>query len=84
MRLLLTLLALLLCSCSASIEDQVQALVSDPENRESARQELLLAKDRSVEPLLDALENPTLVEGRPELVGSLLSLLLRVGDVRIH
>jgi hypothetical protein len=84
MRLPILLLGFFLSSCSNSIEDHIETLASDPEHRESARQELLLARDQSVGPLLEALENPAYVEARSELVGSLLSLLLRIDDARIH
>ena len=61
----------------------VEQLASS-DDRESARQELLLAKDRAVGPLLDALDDPAYAAARPELAGALLSLMIRVDDPRIH
>jgi hypothetical protein len=43
----------------------------------------LLAKDRAVEPLLEALADADRAGARPELVGVLVGLLVRVGDPRI-
>ena len=61
----------------------VEQLASS-DDRESARQELLLAKDRADGPLLDALDDPAYAAARPELAGALLSLMIRVDDPRIH
>ncbi len=80
--LLLFLQALGLSACGPSLDDLVERL-EDPEERESARQELLLATDRAVPPLLAALEDPARAEARPHLVGALLSLMTRVEDGRI-
>ena len=74
---------LLLPACGPSPEDLVDRLAGSREERESARQELLLAKDRAVGPLLAALEDPDLVDARPQLVEVLVSLMMRVGDPRI-
>ena len=54
-RALVLLQALALTACGPSLDDLVERL-EDPEERESARQELLLATDRAVAPLLAALE----------------------------
>lgn len=73
----------LLPACGPSPEDLVERLAGDREEREAARQELLLAKDRAVEPLLAALEDADLVDARPHLVEVLASLMTRVEDPRI-
>ncbi len=80
--LLLLLQAMALKACGPNLDDLVERL-EDPEERESARQELLLATDRAVAPLLAALEDPSRGAARPHLVGVLLSLMTRVEDGRI-
>jgi tetratricopeptide (TPR) repeat protein len=75
--------ACLTIGCGPSVEDQVEMLASSPEEREQARQELLLAKDRAVEPLLRALNDPNQGAARAELVEVLVSLMTRVDDARI-
>ena len=79
---LVLLQALGLAACGPSLDDLVEQL-EDPEQRESARQELLLATDRAVTPLLAALEDPARDAARPHLVDVMLSLMTRVGDGRI-
>ena len=79
---LLLLQALGLTACGPNLDDLVERL-EDPEERESARQELLLATDRAVPPLLAALEDPSRGAARPHLVDILLSLMTRVEDGRI-
>ena len=81
-RVLVLLQALSLTACGPSLDDLVEQL-ADPEERESARQELLLATDRAVAPLLAALEDPARAAARPHLVDVLLSLMTRVEDGRI-
>ena len=73
-----------LCGCRPSLDDLVEQLAASPEDRESARQELLLAKDRAVTPLLAALADSSLSGARPYLVDVLLSLMMRVEDGRIR
>jgi len=75
--------ACLIMGCGASVEDQVDMLAGSLEEREQARQELLLAKDRAVEPLLRALDDPDHGAARVELVEVLVSLMTRVDDARI-
>ncbi|HJP31842.1 MAG TPA: HEAT repeat domain-containing protein [Candidatus Latescibacteria bacterium] len=75
-------ITLVLAACGPSAQDLVEDL-ADPETREAARQGLLLAKDRSVGPLLEALENPDHTEARFELAEALISLMARVDDKRI-
>lgn len=85
MRILILLLAAAaLNACSYSAEDHIETLAFDPDNREAARQELLLAKERSIEPLLEALAKPEYAAVRGEIAAALLSLSLRVEDDRIH
>lgn len=77
------LASLILGACGSSPEDLVERL-KDPETRALARQELLLAKDRAVAPLLVALDDPDYAAARPELVEVLASLTMRVDDPRIE
>ena len=77
------LAAALLVTCGPSTEDLITDLTGDAEERGNARQELLLAKDRAVAPLLDALDDPDRVDARPQLVDVLVSLMMRVDDDRI-
>ena len=79
---LVLLLVLGLTACGPGLDDLVEQL-EDPEQRESARQELLLATDRAVTPLLEALEESGRAAARPHLVDVLLSLMTRVEDGRI-
>ena len=81
-RALVLLQALSLTACGPDLDDLVERL-EDPDERESARQELLLATDRAVAPLLAALEDPARAAARPHLVDVLLSLMTRVQDGRI-
>jgi hypothetical protein len=57
--------------------------LSSSQDREAARQELLLAKERAVTPLLAALTEPDLADARYQVVDVLLSLMMRVEDRRI-
>lgn len=72
----------LLLSCATDPQDLVQDL-GHPGRREAARQQLLIAKDRAVGPLLEALEDPSHGPARPELAEVLIGLLVRTGDRRI-
>ena len=69
-------------SCATAPEDLVEDL-GHPGRRESARQLLLLAKDRAVVPLLKALADIDYGPARPELAEVLVGLLVRTGDRRI-
>ncbi|MEW6752362.1 MAG: HEAT repeat domain-containing protein [Candidatus Latescibacterota bacterium] len=77
------LLACGLAGCGPSLDEQVERLGGSAEEREQARQELLLAKDQAVEPLLKALTDPRRTAARAELAGVLVSLMTRVEDPRI-
>ena len=81
---LLVVFSMLATGCGPSIEDSVEKLAGGPEEREEGRQELLLAKDRAVDPLLEAFEDPQLSGSRPELAEVLAGLLARVDDPRIE
>ena len=74
--LCLTFLALGLIACGPSPQDLVEQLAS-ADDREFARQQLLLAKQDAVEPLLAALGDDEFANVRPYLVDSLLSLMKR-------
>lgn len=77
------LLATGLARCGPSISDQVERLGGTPDERQQARQELLLAKDQAVTPLLKALADPRRAAARGELADVLFSLMARVEDPRI-
>jgi len=81
---LLVILLVLATGCGPSIEDSVEKLAGGPEEREEGRQELLLAKDRAVDPLLEAFEDPEYSKSRPELAEVLAGLLARVDDPRVE
>jgi len=70
-------------ACSPSLDDQLDRLGGSGDQREQARQELLLAKDRAVGPLLEALDDPHHRGARLELIEVLTSLMTRVDDRRI-
>lgn len=72
-----------LSSCSPGPDDLIDDLSGSAEDREAATQELLLAKERAVEPLLMALKDPAHQAARPALVEILVSLMMRVEDERI-
>jgi hypothetical protein len=75
-------LCLVLASCAMDPEDLVEDL-GHPGRREAARQQLLLAKDRAVSPLLEALAEIDHGAARPELAEVLMGLLARTADMRI-
>ena len=77
------LVALLLLSCGDPTKDSLRKLGGDADERAEAKNELLLARDVAVEPLLRALEDSLFQSGRGELVDVLASLMIRVGDERI-
>lgn len=76
------LIAVALAACGSEPQDLVDDL-ADPERREAARQELLLAKERAVEPLLAAVGDPRYEPSRQALVEILVSLMMRVEDERL-
>lgn len=81
-RTCLLIAALVLAGCGPSTHDLIEDL-ADPETREAAHQNLLLAKDQAVEPLLEGLADPELAGSRAQLVEVLVSLMTRVDDARI-
>jgi hypothetical protein len=76
------MLALLAGGCGTGPEDLVDDL-AHPGRREAARQQLLIAKDRAVGPLLEALADTDNGDARPELADVLVSLHVRTADARI-
>ena len=80
-RLLAALLTL--ASCGPSIDDHIAQLDGGGDDQVRARQELMLAKEESVPPLLAALEDPRHAARRPEIVGVLVDLMTRLDDERI-
>ena len=80
----LALLTLILVSgCSPSLDQHIESLGGNEEQRDRAKQELLIAKGDAVTVLLAAMENPDRADARPELVEVLASLMIRVDDPRI-
>ena len=77
------LFGLLLLSCGHSTDDSLRKLGGNADERAEAKNELLLAREVAVEPLLRALEDSLFQTGRGELIDVLASLMLRVGDERI-
>ncbi len=69
--------------CAQGPDDLIDDLSGTVEEREAATQELLLAKERAVEPLLQALADHSVAEARAALVEILISLMMRVDDERI-
>lgn len=71
-------------ACGPSLQDSVEDLGSaDPTIRETARQELILAKEHAVLPLLAALADNQLNTSKPLLVEVLGGLSRRIDDQRI-
>ncbi len=70
-------------ACGPSVEDSLEKLAFEPQQADAARNELLLAKDRSVGPLLNALDNPRYGAARAEAAAILVGLMARVEDKRI-
>ena len=70
--------------CVSSLEDSIDKLSGSAEERAAGRMELLLAKDRAVDDLLAALDDPERVSSRRGLVGVLVGLMNRVDDERIE
>ena len=83
-RLYLLVLAFSCTACTPSLDENVEQLSGSPKQREKARHKLLLAKERAVEPLLQALEDPQHAAGRAELAEVLTRLMLRVDDPRLE
>ena len=80
-RLLAALLTL--TGCGPSIDDHIAQLDAGGDDQVRARQELLLAKEQSVSPLLAALDDPRHVTRRSEIAGLLVDLMTRFDDERI-
>lgn len=70
--------ALALSGCGPTPSDLIDDLSGNADERERARQELLLAKDRAVGPLIDALDDPRHAGARLDLVEVLAGLMNRV------
>ena len=69
--------------CSADLDEQINQLALGGDARDTAKQELLLAKEQAIEPLLTAVEAPHLAGARREVVKVLFSMMTRVEDQRI-
>ena len=74
---------LFLLACGPDIEGTIDDL-GDPSRHDDARQQLLLAKDLALDPLLGALEDPGRAAVRADLVDVLANMNLRVDDPRIE
>ena len=72
-----------LASCGSSIDDHIAQLDSGGDDQVRAKQELLLAKDRSILPLIEALDGPRHTPRRPEIVDVLVDLMVQLDDERI-
>lgn len=70
--------------CGASFEDSIDKLGGTAEEQAAGRMELLLAKDRAVDDLLVALEDPERATSRRLLIEVLAGLMTRVDDERIE
>lgn len=75
----LCMMCLVSYACGTDPEDLVEDL-GHPGRREAARQQLLIAKDRAVAPLLAALDDTSNGAARPELAEVLIGLLVRTAD----
>lgn len=73
----------LLGACAPGPEDLIDDLSGSQDEREAAAQELLLAKEKAVGPLLAALADPEKKQAQAALVEILVSLMMRVEDARI-
>ena len=70
--------------CGPSLRDSIDKLGGTVEEQAAGRMELLLAKDRAVDDLLGALEDPERAASRLLLVEVLAGLTTRVDDERIE
>lgn len=70
--------------CGPSLEDSIDKLGGSPEEQAAGRMALLLAKDRAVDDLLQALDDPVRATSRRGLVEVLVGLMNRVDDERIE
>ena len=77
------LLALALAACASETDQAIDDL-GDPSRHEEARQVLLLAKEKAVDALLRALEDPERSAVRVDFVDVLFSMNSRVEDPRIE
>jgi len=77
------MLSALLISCGPSMDDAMDDLAREDAAGEAAMLELLLAKDRAVGPMVEALADPDRTASRPRLVHAMASLVARVSDPRI-
>ncbi len=84
LRFLVVTISLSLTSCGPPIEDHIEGLGnSSGEDLTNARNELLLARQKAIAPLLKALDDPRHAAARPEIASLLADLLNRLGDERI-
>lgn len=80
---MLLLCLLTLADCGPSLDDHIARLGLGGADQARARQELLLAKDRAIAPLLEALEDQRHTASYPEIVEVLVDLMPRLDDERI-
>ena len=73
-----------LAACGPSIEDSIDKLAAGPDERAMGKHELILAKDRAVDPIIAALESQDRPEVRPDLAEVLVSMMLRSDNRRIE
>ena len=77
------LITLALTACGPSLDDHIDALDHDGDGQVSAKQELLLAKARSIPVLIEALDDPRRAASHPEIADVLADLMMRLEDERI-
>ena len=73
-----------LAACGPSIEDSIDKLAAGPDERAMGKHELILAKDRAIEPIIAALESQDRAEVRPDLAEVLVSMMLRSDNPQIE
>jgi hypothetical protein len=79
----LTTAAVLSIGCEPTAEDSLERLLAGTLDHEQAKHEFLLARERSVDPLLSAFDDPRFSRVHGQLVDVLFSLSMRVDDARI-
>ena len=79
-----SIVLLLSTGCGPEPEDLVADLSRGGAVAQNARQELLLARERAVDPLVKALDQLPSTETRIEIASVLSSLMMRTEDVRVE
>ncbi len=82
-RVSITATAIYLVACGSSIEDSIDKLGGSPDEQAAAKHELVLASNRAVEPLIQALASDRETKIRAEVADILVSFTVRTADERI-